>query len=276
MILEAIEREINAGRAVPVAEGCGGNCHVVEVGGKKFLHKKYPTHPTGEGEESVERARFNSFKFGMPSTCYIDNNVSAAQRAKKEFSTIQAWNRIGISTADPIACEGNRIVYGFMHGYSFANSMNGESLNEKDFGRILNCFHSIRGIAGRMRDIELLHNDPFADNFSYDEQRKSVVPLDPGKVLVNDDFDITDGRINLFFLCKIFHLRTTLENQEHYLKQAVERMTSKERSTVHSLNTDPTEARAYFESMGTKWGAHKLSVYYSRETLGAIERVLTK
>ena len=276
MLLDRIEGEIEAGRASPVAEGFGGNCHIAEVDGRKYLHKKYPTHPSDEGEEANERARFNGFKFGMPSTCYIDNNVSAAQRALKEFSTILAWNRIGLPTAKPIACKGDRIVYGFMNGFSFANTMNGATPNGSDFGRILDCFHSIRSVAGRTRDVELLHSDPFADNFFYDIERDRVIPLDPGKVLIRDDFYITDGRINLFFLCKIFHLRTSPGNQGYYLTQAVDRLSTRERETVASLNTDPAEARAYFESMGTKWGAHKLNVYYSREVLDAIDEALLR
>jgi len=276
MRLEDIEAKIADGEVQSVTEGQGGKCYVVEIDGEKFLHKNYPTYPPFEGEEARKFARFKSFKFGMPSTCYINDDITAEQRASKEFSTMREWERLGIATPDAVLQRGSSIVYKFMPGKSFSKEMDGETLNEEAFGRVLDCFHDIRRVARERIDIDLLHNDPFVDNFFYDAEREKVVPLDPAKVLVKRYFGETDGRINLFSLCKIFHLNTTSENQAHYLKQAVDRFTSNERLTVSKLNTDPEEARTYLQAMGTKWGAHNLSVYYSRDVLGVIQNALTK
>jgi len=277
MELSDIERKIESRDFVAVREGRGGKCSIVELNGQKYFHKEYPTFPPDPEDVAAERAEFNGYKFGMPSTCYIDNDVTAADRAAKEFTTMRAWSDLRIATPKAVFQEGGRLVYEFMPGNSFANSLDGVMFVPVPFGRVLDCYHRIRRVAAENgEDIELLHNDPFVDNFFYDSSKHAVVPLDPAKVLVPRGFKETDGRIALFSLCKLFHLDTTPDNHRAYLVQAVDRFSGEERQAIAELNTDPREAREYFESKGKKWGAHRLSIYYSRETLGAIQDALTK
>ncbi|MDP2629039.1 MAG: hypothetical protein Q8P15_04055 [Nanoarchaeota archaeon] len=289
MRLEDIEQEIKSGNAFKVEGGRGGNSHIVNLNGKKYFHKYRSEYPPFKGLSKIEFALFNYCKYHLPSTVYLNNGATAEERIKKEVSTIKLWNLHGIPSPKIVLHSKNSIVYEFMEGFSFGNSFNGEKLNEEDFGRILDCYSNLRRVAKEKKDIELLHPDPYADNFFYNESKEIVIPIDPGNVVKKKDFEEIDTRINLFFLCKIFHLKTTQENKLHYLKQTADRFTKKEKEIMHALNTNPWFKRNYLELQnkwariadyaGLKnrnWGVERLRIYYSAEVRESIQKELIR
>ena len=88
-------------------------------------------------------------------------------------------------------------------------------------------------------------------------------------------FKEIDARLNLFFLCKIFHLKTTSEIRRFYVEQAVRRLTKEESQLISKLYIDPREQRAYFEAQNLPKD-NVIDIYYRKDIRDIIQAALKK
>ena len=227
--------------------------YIINTPNGKIFHKRYEVREkvkdSAKDTTLVEPEKFNRMVYSLPATANININIPLEMKVASEVMATLRWRNLGLPCQDLLHYDGKfTTIFRYMNGYSFEKVLNGP-VNSKEFCKVLDSFHYIRKKAKEFKNPEILHSDPYANNFFYDSDRDIVVPFDSSKVNKrNMEFDEIDARLNLFFLSKLFHLKTDEDAKLAYLNQSVERLTRQERRLISRLYFDPIEQRKYFES----------------------------
>src|SRR3989344_6722554 len=237
----AIEEAIAQGRAVPVTGTLSAaKSFIVQIPEGKFFHKQYQQRKkvkdaTG-GAQIEDKEKFNLAVYSLPATANIEIGIPLEAKVASEVMATLRWRSLGIPSQELVYYDGKfTIVFRYLNGYSLEKVLDGPD-NPPQFSQVLDSFHAIRRKAKELKNPEILHSDPYANNFFYDQDRKIVIPFDSSKVNKNSmSFDEIDARLNLFFLSKIFHLKTDDKTRLGYLAQSADRLTTEERQAISAL-----------------------------------------
>jgi len=82
--------------------------------------------------------------------------------------------------------------------------------------------------------------------------------------------------MNLFFLYKIFHLKTKNENHLRYLEQAVDRYSKNERQEMFKAHFDPLIQRFYFTRIHKLPEINNKDIYFRKDIRESIQESLSK
>ena len=283
MVLDliAIEEEIESGRAVKVTGTLSAaEDFIVETLHGKVFYKKYqPRDKTKDAakDASVANAeKFNQAVYSLPATANIDINIPLENKVAAEVMATLRWRSLGLPFQDILHYDGRfTIIFRHLNGYSFDKVLNGAGYTNA-FSRVLDSFHNIRRRAIELGNSEVLHSDPYANNFFYDEDKGLVVPFDSSKVNRREmGFEEIDARLNLFFLCKLFHLKVSDDTRASYLAQSVDRLAKNERRLISRLYVDPKEQREYLEAQKLP-GENIIDIYYRTDVRYTIQSALTR
>jgi 3'(2'), 5'-bisphosphate nucleotidase len=279
--LNAIEKEIEEGRAAPVKGTLSAaRDFIVETHQGKFFYKQYQDRDKVK-DASKETAitdpeEFNRMVYSLPATANIDIEVSKKTKVASEVMATLRWRNLGIPSQELVHYDGElTMIFKYMNGFSFEQVLNGPH-NSQEFSKVLDSFHSIRRIAMETKNPEALHSDPYSNNFFFNKDTGLVVPFDSSKVNKKDmSFEEIDARLILFFLSKIFHLKTDKDTKLSYLEQSVERLSVEERKLISDLYIDPKEQREYFESLNLP-DDNVIDIYYRTDVRDAIQEALQR
>jgi len=276
-----VEKMLTVARGPLAVSVFGGRGHskIFEYDGRKYFYKDYSGngYPPIRGLKGLEFKLFEKVKYDIPSTRQLTPHLSPTERCQKEVSTIQKWADEGIETPKIIAFGDTYIVYNFMVGRGLNEILEGD-LNISDFEKMVNVWQRIRAGAIKYKDVEMLHPDPYPDNFFYDEQRKLVLPIDPGKGIVTGmPFDEVDARLNLFMLQKIFGIKTSGENQKRYLQIVAESFSDEDKKKTADICCENTaKQKAALNETAKRYGLGAKGLLIYCDHLDEIREALYK
>ena len=279
--IATIKKEIDEGRATLVGGTLSSATDfIVKTEQGKFFYKEYQIREkvkdASKDAKISDPKKFNKMVYSLPATSNIEIGIPLETKVASEVMATLRWRSLGIPTQDLVHYDGQRLmVFKHMEGHSLEKVFNGP-YQETIFSKLLDAFHNIRKIAMKSKNPRILHSDPYANNFFYNSETGLVVPFDSSKVNKSDmSFDEIDARLNLFFLCKIFHLKTDPETHRKYVDQSVERLTREERELISDLYFDPVEQREYFEAQNLPTD-NVIDIYYRTDVRDIIQTALKK
>jgi 3'(2'), 5'-bisphosphate nucleotidase len=279
--LDMIEESVNTGKAELITGTLSrAKNYIVDTPSGKIFYKKY-----GRGLGSVRDAakdakisnseEFNKKVYTLPAISNIEYDALLQDKVASEAMASVRWKKLGLPSKELLYYDGDLVlIFRHMNGYSFEKVLNGPP-NPEAFGRVLDCWQRIRKKAKENDDEKILHSDPYANNFFYDEERDLVVPFDSSKINKKGmDFDEIDARLNLFFLCKIFYLKTDWDTKVAYVRQTTESFSEEERKLMKELYIDTAETREYLEKLNLPED-NVIDIYFRKDVRDIIQEALS-
>lgn len=163
------------------------------------------------------------------------NNYS--ELITKEAKTLNLWSDYGINTVPVIAYDSNTISFKHLNNATSVRDCI-ETKTADCHGQFLDVYDSIRSLAQKHKNSDMLHSDPHLENFLYNHSTKIVHPIDPA-IHLNPKmtFEELDRDLVIRTLKAYHDLKVPQESKCEYIRDFKETLSAQDIDYIVSMDT---------------------------------------
>jgi len=175
----------------------------------------------------------------VPMLSFKNKTMSKESYIQKENKTIELWRKMGISVPEVLRVSGSSITYRFLHDIlSFRFLLENGLADDDLFMQLIALHNKLRQSALTTNNSDIFHSDCHLENYAYDTETGTILPIDPAAVLNSTvPIEVIDQGLNLYFLYSINSIDLPKNKIFRYSRLFLDTLDSETIKAMKKMNT---------------------------------------